>query len=392
MTNRLSAPPASNTDVCSLESANPYDPINEPDQLRAVCRMAPHPTLGWVVLRHADVVRILDDHETFSSGVSTHVSVPNSMDPPEHGKYRAVVEAYFTPQRMRAFAPALGALCRDLALTCRGVTNVVTQLAQPFSVRAQCAFMGWPESLHQPLLGWIADNHQATRSRDRARQATVALQFDRYIREQLDARRDQANAGEPKDITAELLTEHVDGKALSDDMLVSLIRNWTVGELGTITACVTILCHFLAQRPDIQALLRNNREMRPAAIDEILRIHAPLPVNRRVTTCPVTMAGQHLAANQRITVSWASANRDETVFGPDPDRFDLNRNPDDNVLYGRGIHVCPGAPLARIELCMLLDALLEHTSHIEPVEGRPAEKATYPAAGYAHLVLGFLEK
>ena len=370
-------------------SNNTPDALADYDTLRSKCPIVHNPGLHWTVLRHADVTHILEDHQTFSNAVSTHLSVPNGMDPPEHTMYRAIVEKYFTPERMAAFTPALQHLSTDLVSACQGEVDVVKMLSEPFSVRAQCAFMGWPDDLHAPLLQWIADNHQATRSGDRQQQTIVAQQFDSYIRAQLAIRRQSAAVAYPTDVTAELANECIDGVPLSDAALVSLIRNWTVGELGTITACVSIICNFLANRTDIQALLRHNPQMRAAAIDEILRIQAPLLSNRRITTKPVEICGQLLGPGERLTLLWASANRDEAVFGPEADRFDLNRDPQQNLLYGKGIHMCPGAPLARLELGVLLDALLAGTSHIGAVANTPPIKARYPSAGYSTLTLQF---
>ena len=99
-----------------------------------------------------------------------------------------------------------------------------------------------------------------------------------------------------------------------------------------------------AERPDLQQRLRQDPSLLRVAIDEILRIHAPLIANRRVATGAVEIGGREIGAGERITLIWASANRDEGVFG-DPDEFRLDRDPAENLLYGAGIHVCPGAPL-----------------------------------------------
>ena len=375
------------------DPADPHvqaDQIHAYDRLRNACPIAHSNTLHWTILRHADAVRILEDHETFSNAVSTHCSVPNGMDPPEHTAYRAIVERYFTPESMRSFAPVLRTITRELIEQCEGTIDVISSLAQPFSVRAQCAFMGWPSTLHQPLLDWVAANHLATRSADKAKQTQVAQQFDSYIRHQLDLRRELAEAA-PNDVTSQLLAERIDGRELDDAALVSLIRNWTVGELGTIAACVGIICQFLAQRPDIQALLRERPNLRDAAIDEILRIEAPLIANRRRVTKETSIAGHTLQTGDRLTVVWASANRDESVFGPEPDRFDLNRNPDDNLLYGKGIHVCPGAPLARLELRVVVDELLARFE-LAPDPLVQPRKAIYPSGGYASLSVRLLAR
>jgi len=91
-----------------------------------------------------------------------------------------------------------------------------------------------------------------------------------------------------------------------------------------------------------------------------------------------------LAGGDRVTVIWASANRDEAVFGV-PDEFRLDRDPTTNVRYGAGIHVCPGAPLARLELRVLVEELLARTSHVALAPGAVPVRATHPAGGFASL-------
>src|SRR5690606_21119928 len=167
----------------------------------------------------------------------------------------------------------------------------------------------------------------------------------------------------------------------------SLLRNWTVGEIGTIAAAVGIIAHFLASEPQVQQLLRENPDLLWQANDEILRIHGPLVDNRRRTTCPVQLGGREIGADQRISINWIAANRDPAVF-PDPDRFSLDRDPALNLLYGAGIHVCPGAPLARMELVIAIKALLQHSEQLRLVEAQPARLASYPSSRDAGLPLG----
>nr|WP_232842344.1 cytochrome P450 [Terrimesophilobacter mesophilus] len=152
-----------------------------------------------------------------------------------------------------------------------------------------------------------------------------------------------------------------------------------------MAASVGILVDHLARHPDLQESLRNSPEELTAAIDEILRIHSPLVSNRRVTTRPVELGGRRIDAGERITIFWASANRDEAVFG-DPDAYRPEVNAPHNVLYGRGIHACPGAGLARLELRVALSALLAGTRRMELVPG-PPDYAAYPASGFHTLLL-----
>ena len=348
----------------------------------ARCPVAHSDLLGWSVLRHADVLEVVHDHETYRNLVSRHLSVPNGMDPPEHTSYRRLIEPYFAPGPMAQFEPVSDTIAADLVASVpRGrPIEVMDTLGHEFAVRVQCAFMGWSSDLHEPLRAWVDEQHRATLAEDRDALAASARRFDDVVRKVLDARRD-AGADAPDDPTTRLLGERVDGRPLTDSEIVSIVRNWTVGELGTIAASVGIIVAYLADHPDVVTRLRADRSAIPAAIDEILRIDAPLIANRRITARPVTLAGVPLPTGARITVLWASANRDEQVFG-DPDEFRLDRDPALNLLYGAGIHECPGAPLARLELESFVTALLDGTERLRPVFDPASVRATYPAGGY----------
>ncbi|MGE5242181.1 MAG: cytochrome P450, partial [Bacteroidota bacterium] len=213
----------------------------------------------------------------------------------------------------------------------------------------------------------------------------IASEFESFIDDMLETRR-QAGATPEDDVTAALMHEMVRGRRLSNAEIASILRNWTVGELGTISAAVGILVHYLAQQTELQKQLRAEPSLLPAAIDEILRIHGPLVANRRVTTRPVSIGGRKIDAGERISLNWVSANRDGRVF-EDPDTFRLDRDPAKNLLYGAGIHVCPGAPLARMELRVIMEELLKRTTAIDPAPDKLPTNAVYPASGFAALPL-----
>ena len=363
------------------------DQIAAYDEMRQRCPVAHSEYLNWSLFRHGDVKRALDDHETFSNAVSSHLSVPNGMDPPEHTEYRRIVDRYFTPERMISFEPA----CRQIAielverLPSGGEAEMMEEFARVFALQMQSAFLAWPRDLHEPLRQWIDKNQGSTLARDGIAMAAVALEFDVYIKELLAERRESGTAA-PDDITTSLLREQVGDRLLQDEEIVSILRNWTVGELSTIAASVGILAHYLAAHPEVQQQLREQPSSLPTAIDEILRIHGPLISNRRIATKPVEIGGRRLKAGERVTLIWASANRDEAAFG-DPGEFRLDREPSENLLYGAGVHVCPGAPLARLELRVVMEELLERTDHIDLVPGKEPVTATYPASGFSSLPL-----
>lgn len=357
------------------------------DDLRRRCPVAHSEFLGWTLFRHEDVTRALHDHETFSNAVSQHLSVPNGMDPPEHTAYRRIIEPYFAPERMAAFEPVCRRIVVELVrgLPARGEVEFMADVARPFAEQVQCAFLGWPAALHGRLATWTRKNHAATLAQDRQALSEIAREFEELIDDLLETRL-RAGTDPKTDLTAALMSEKVWGRPLSNEEVASILRNWTVGEIGTISASVGILAQYLASHCELQTQLRSQPDLLPLAIEEILRIHGPLIANRRVTTRPVEIGDKKIGLGERISLNWISANRDEEVFG-EPDSFRLDRDPAKNLLYGAGIHYCPGAPLARLEMQVFLEELLASTQDIAAGPQQSTAFAVYPASGFSVLPL-----
>lgn len=355
------------------------------DQMRRECPVAYSDFLQWSLFRHEDVSRALRDPKTFSNVVSRHLSVPNGMDPPEHTEYRQLIDPFFSAEHMVVFEPVCRNIVNELlqGIPADGKVEVMADLARPFAVRAQCEFLGWPSSWHEPLIHWTKKNHEATLARDRNAMSEIAREFEAFIDSLLDAF-SLSDVPASKDVVTILAQQRVWGRPLSNEEISSILRNWTVGEIGTIAASVGILIEFLAHHGDWQTQWRQDASQLPDAIEEILRIHGPLVTSRRVATCPVEIGERQIATGERFTLNWVSANRDETVFA-DPDSFRLDRDPSKNLLYGAGIHVCPGAPLARLEMRVFLEELLSHSTAIVPDLAREPVYARYPASGFATL-------
>src|SRR5690606_24659937 len=150
------------------------------DDLRRRCPVACSEYHNWSLFRHEDVMRALMDHETFSNVVSQRVSVPNGMDPPEHTQFRAIIDPFFSPEAMAAFEPVCRKIAAELVdrLPPRGEVEFVRLVAEDFATLVQCAFMGWPERVHEPLRRWTRHNSEATLSGDRERMARVAHEFE----------------------------------------------------------------------------------------------------------------------------------------------------------------------------------------------------------------------
>lgn len=355
------------------------------DRMRQRCPLAHSEYLQWSLFRHADVVQVLHDPGTFGSAVSAHVSIPNGMDPPEHTPWRELVDAYFGPERLAAFEPKARTIAREQVRSLpTGELEWMDGFAHDTAVRLLCAYMDWGEALHQPLRDWMRRSQAATLAGDRGALVAVAFEFDGHIRGQLDLRRGEPPAGD--DLTSRLMRESIRGRPIADEEIVSILRNWTVGELATLASCLGILPNYLARHPQLQQRLRAEPHLLRAAIDEILRIHPPLIANRRVVRQAACVGGREFAPGERLTLMWASANRDEAVFG-DPDECRLDRDPSLNLLYGAGVHVCPGAELSRLQLRVAMEELLAGTRRLSPVAGQEPVNAHYPGSGYSRLPL-----
>jgi cytochrome P450 len=176
----------------------------------------------------------------------------------------------------------------------------------------------------------------------------------------------------------------VDGRPLTNAEIVSILRNWTAGDLGSIAAAIGVIVHFIATHPEVQTNLRDGVSDPAAAVDEMLRIDDPFLVNRRVTTVAKQVAGFDLAPGTRVYLNWASANRDEAVFS-DPDAYRPEEHAAHNLVYGVGIHACPGRPLATLELVAILRALLQETSRVELASDSQPVRETYPLGGWRRV-------
>lgn len=341
----------------------------------------------WVLLRHADVMQVAQDPERFSSAVSAHLQLPNGLDGVEHRAARETLDRYFTASALAPYEPIFRAAAKQLVASLpRGeVVDAVNEIGAPFAVRGQSAWLGWPTELEPRLLEWMDQNHAATRSGDRGRTAVVASDFDAIIHSILQPRRELGDAA-PDDLTTRLMRDVWNGRPFSDEELVSVLRNWTGGDLGSIALCVGVLVAFLADHPEAQTELRagaTDAEL-DAVIDEILRIDDPFVSNRRKTTCPVHIGGEDIPEGETVILHWTSANRDAEAFA-DPDAFDPEGNADKNLVYGTGPHVCPGRPLATMELRIILQELLAGTQDISWAPNEQPEREQAPVGGYARV-------
>lgn len=146
----------------------------------------------------------------------------------------------------------------------------------------------------------------------------------------------------------------------------------------------TIDAHALAHGRELQRALRHDPSRVPAFADEAMRVRGPLVANRRVAKRSAVLGNQEIEAGDRLRILWPAANRDERTFD-EPATVRVERDPEDNLLYGAGIHVCPGAPLARLELRVMVEELLARTREIRPHPEREAVFAEPPKGGFERV-------
>lgn len=354
----------------------------------------------WAVRGHADVLHVATTPEVYSSAARRHLHVPNGMDGAEHRRFRDVVDRHLDDSRILTLAPMITRVCEGAAahlLSSTEPVEVVQDYGRQVAVQVQSRWLGWPESLESELLDWIEANFAATRSGESARNAEVAAWFDRIVTGIVADRREREAAGQtlPEDPTTALLNDRVaddeapgGSRPLTDPELVSMLRNWTSGDLGSIAACIGVVVHHVAQHPQEQARLRalaadesEHTEELDAAVDEMLRLDDPFPFNKRVTTRETELAGYRVPEGTPVAVNWTAANRDERVF-PEPDAYRPAEHRADNIVYGAGPHICPGRVLSTLQIRGALAALLRATTSIEPDPARPPQPYAFPSRGF----------
>jgi cytochrome P450 len=327
----------------------------------------------WHLFRYADVTCVLSDYETFSSATvrrnsDAHEHAPLSsvisstmiqMDPPDHRQLRGLVSQAFTPRTVEQLSPRIGAITNELLdqVTSQGAMEVVRELATPLPVTVIAELLGIPVLLHEDFKRWsdavLASHEEATEEEKQALFQDIERMFHTFT-QMLEARREQPQ----HDLMSALLSASVDGHLLSDQELLGFCVLLLVAGNETTTNLIGNLILCLSEDPDALERVRADRRLVPGTIEEALRYYSPVKTTMRVTTREVTLGTQQIEAGQVVCAWLGSANRDETTFA-DADQFAIERDPNRHVAFGRGIHFCLGAPLARLEASIVLSTMLD---------------------------------
>lgn len=314
----------------------------------------------WGVALHADVMAVSKDWETFCSGQGSRPesSVPSMIntDPPQHILRRRIVSAGFTPRRVQDHEPFLRRKVGELIdrVVERGSCDFVREVATPLPMYMIGELMGLPEADHDMLLHW---SDLFATGGEHVRDETVAAvqDYTDYILKLIEERR----GNDAEDLVSLVVNAEVEGEKLSDWDLVFETMLILVGGDETTRHVISGGLEQLLRHPEQWALLLREPERLSTAIEEMLRWTTPIQNMNRTATRGAALGGQRIREGDRLLLLYPSANRDERVF-PEPFRFDVTREPNDHVAFGGfGRHHCLGAQLARLELRVLFEELLE---------------------------------
>lgn len=351
------------------------------DEMRERCPVAHSDTMHWSLFRHTDVVAVIDDPDTFINA-SRHRAIPNSMNGLEHAKHREILAPYFSASAIAGIEPT----CREIAtntmqaISRPGTADAVANIAEPIAFRTMCAFLGWPQTMWERICDWNHGNHASTFHLDTESMRMIAEEYTAIVTEALEDHRRQDIRD---DVTGQLMMTEVDGHRWNNEDIIAVLRNWIAGH-GTVTASMSIVIAHLAEDQNLQRRLREQPQLIPAAIDELLRVDGPLVANSRTTTREATINGRKIAEGERISLMWIAANRDPQAFDA-PEEIRIERDQQSNLLYGAGIHYCLGAPLARLELRVTIETLLAHTTEISLASPEPLEREIHPGNGFVAI-------
>jgi cytochrome P450 len=347
-------------------------------ELRESTPVAWNATAGfWALTSFADVITASSDPATFCSSRGilveeigrTYDSPPTMMhtDPPAHTRYRSLVRPGFTPSVVREMRPGLRdrveRLVDDLAARAAdGPVDVVEHLAVPFPIQVIADLLGLPEGDETRLHRWSEAAVPGATDWSEEERGALMVEMATELLGLAAARRAQPR----DDVVSMLAGISEDGDALSDDELgMFLIQLLVAGNETTRNATSGGLVA-LAEHPEQWDRLAGDRSLVPTAVEEVLRWTTPVTSFLRTATRDTELSGVAIAAGDPVLLLYAAANRDPAEFGPDAGRFDAGRHPNHHVAFGFGAHFCLGAALARAELAVVLEVLLDRFERLEP--------------------------
>ncbi|MCK9485844.1 MAG: cytochrome P450 [Dehalococcoidia bacterium] len=335
---------------------------------------------GWVVSRHEDVDAILRDHHRFSSDprrgpnadVLAALEVTQSMlnlDPPDHTRTRSLVTQAFTPRAIEGWRERIEAVISDLFAEIGEAAefDVMECLAVPLPVVVIAEILGVPPSDLPRFKAWSDDIARTLEpsmsAEDGGRAQRARQELGDYFGAIIEARR-----AEPRDdlITSLVQAEAAGERLTHDELLATLVLLLVAGN-ETTTNLIGNGTLALLRHPEQQRWLRDHPEQVESAVEELLRFDSPVQINGRTTLVEVEVGGKRIPPQRQVILLQGAANYDPLRWER-PHGLDLSRGDKGHLSFGRGIHYCVGAPLARMEAQMLFPRMLARWPNLRLAE------------------------
>ncbi|HLX37553.1 MAG TPA: cytochrome P450 [Candidatus Binataceae bacterium] len=348
----------------------------------------------WMLLKYEQVNSALRDPATFSSeqpnaGAVSPKLVMISDDPPRHDLLRKLINKAFTARRISELVPWIkdvaGQLLGDMPMGAS--VDAVSAFTMPLPVQVIARMLGIPGEAQADFRRWsdalVAFNGGTFTVEERVRNGMEMLD---YFRKTAAARREKGG----NDLISAIVEAEVDGKRLEEWEVLGFCVLLLVAGNETTTNLMSNMLNILVDRPDLWRRLREDRTLVESAIEETLRYDCPVQMLTRRVTRDVEIDGRAIHAGEQVAVSYGAANRDPAMF-PDPDTFLLDRENSRHLGFGAGTHYCLGAPLARMEATIMLNAMLDRFSSLARGDEAPQRQvATNLLFGFRKLPLKFV--
>ncbi|MBB2914054.1 cytochrome P450 [Streptosporangium becharense] len=355
---------------------------------RSRCPVARSDVFGnaWVVLSRDLVNEVALDTRTFSNvlplfGVRRP---PLESDPPEHTRYRRWLNPYFGKERLDALEPRVRAVAGEMlaGLAAEGRADFAARFSHPFPTRVLCMLMDLPDEDWELINAWSqkVDRAGGQEAPGSAARSAVGAELEPYMAEIIARRRTAPG----DDVISGLLQAETDGVPLPEEAVVGIVMLLISAGHNTTTGGIGSAVLRLARDPELQERLRADPSLIPAAVEEVLRLDAPQQAMRRVATREVVLGGRRIRAGEGVWPVFGAANLDPDALA-DAAEFRPDRRPNRHAAFGKGIHLCIGAPLARLQMRVVLEELLARTSSFK-VAGQ-VERPDWPRMGVDRLPL-----
>jgi len=354
----------------------------------------------WAVTTHPEVSSIGADPQLFCSSqgilvdeIGTTYDAPPTMmhtDPPQHTRYRRLVQPGFKPSMVRLMEAGVTAKAKALLdpIQSGEAVDVVEALSIPFPLQVICELLGVDGSQWRRFFEWSEAVIPGESERSEEERAGLQAEMWAYLVGVAEERR-VSPAEDLVSVLANVGSDpEVGGDQLSEAELAMFLIQLLVAGNETTRNLLSGGLVALAERPDQWAALRSDPALVPSAAEELLRWTTPVISFMRTATAPTTIRGVAVAGGDPVLLVYASANRDEEVFGADADQLRVDRHPNPHVAFGFGPHFCLGAALARLEARVVLSELIVRFESLR-LDG-PVERTPSPViAGVRHAPLVF---